>query len=244
LALTFGLIAVLLRRTEPIGAGGAAAVFAIMLASLPNRVWSETFRQGATDILPALLMLGGLLAICDGRWFLAGALAGYSVSCKPLPGLLLVVLLARWPLNLRVLGGIAAGLLPIALAGFWGVAALANNMVLFHGTKPPDDTSLYAVLPPYVSRFFPLFQLAALAGFWLRNWRRPFEVRDLAAQLFLLMVLVEILYKEIHGNHLLWFIPLAALLFAWGWRRRIETASHGGVPAAAAPWLSRSTKVW
>src|SRR5208282_1850848 len=73
LTLTFCVIAVLLRRTEPPRTGAAAAVFAIMLTCLPSRVWSETFRQGATDILPALLMLAGLLAIHDCKFFLAGA---------------------------------------------------------------------------------------------------------------------------------------------------------------------------
>ena len=229
LTLTFCLIAVLLRRTEPPRTGAAAAVFAIMLTCLPSRVWSETFRQGATDILPAMLMLAGLLAIHDRKFFLAGALAGFSVSCKLLPGFLLVVLLVRWPLNLRVLSGILTGLTPIALAALWDAGALANNMVLFHGTKPPDDTSLYDVLPAYITRFFPLLQVIVLALFWFRNRRREFDVRDLATQLFLLMVLVEVFYKEIHGNHLLWFFPLGALLFCWGWRRAI--------PAMAVPSL-------
>ena len=107
-----------------------------MLVCLPSRVWSETFRQGATDILPAMLMLAGLLAIHDRRLFLAGALAGFSVSCKIMPGFLFVLLLVRWPLNFRLLAGVLTGLMPIALAALWDCAALANNSMLFHGTKP------------------------------------------------------------------------------------------------------------
>lgn len=225
LGLTFYLIAALVRRAENRQAGSAAAVFAIMLACLPDRVWSETFRQGATDILPTMLILAGLLAIHDRHWFLAGALAGYSVSCKILPGFLFVVLLARWPPNLRILAGVLSGMLPLALAAVWDCGALVNNMILFHGTKPPDDTSLYAVFPSAVTRFFPLFQAAILAGFWIRNRRRQFDVRDLATQLFLLMVFIEVFYKEIHCNHLLWFFPLAAVLFARGWRRATQPTS-------------------
>jgi hypothetical protein len=132
------------------------------------------------------------------------------------------------------LSGILTGLTPIALAALWDAGALANNMVLFHETKPPDDTSLYGVLPAYITRFFPLLQVIVLAVFWFRNWRRKFDVHDLATQLFLLMVLIEVFYKEIHGNHLLWFIPLAALLFAWGWRR-MAGAAHVSFPPDTPP---------
>jgi hypothetical protein len=237
LLLAFYLIAALLRDSENPRGDAASVVFGVMLACLPSRIWSETFRQGGTDILPTMLMLAGLLAIHRRQWFLAGTLAGYSVSCKILPGFLFVVLLVRWPLNLRLLAGVVTGLVPIGLAAAWGFSALANNMILFHATKPPDDTSLYAFLPPGVTRWFPFFQLAAVAGFWVRNWRRPFDVHDLATQLLMLMVVVEVFYKEIHGNHLLWFFPIAALLFAWGWRRALLPASGEQFPSPACSSL-------
>ncbi len=226
LALAFCLIAALLCRTEGLKSAIGPVAFAIMLVSLPSRVWSETFRQGATDILPAMLVLAGLVAIHDRRLFLAGVLAGFSVSCKIMPGFPFVLLLVRWPLNFRLLAGVLTGLVPIGLAALWDCAALANNSILFHGGKQPDDTSLYSVLPASVTWLFPLLQVALACAFWFRNWRREYEVQDLATQVFLLTVLVEVLYKEIHGNHLLWFFPLGALLFCWGWRRAMLTGTE------------------
>ena len=79
---------------------------------------------------------------------------------------------------------------------------------------------------PRQLRGFFLCSRSRCVRFLVQKLAAGVRCQDLATQVFLLTVLVEVLYKEIHGNHLLWFFPLGALLFCWGWRRAMLTGTE------------------
>ncbi len=229
LAAIFMIVSLLIYSNESHSERKAAVYFAMMLLCLPSRLWHETFRQGATDILPVGLILASILALQSKNWLTAGFLAGFSISCKLMPGCLFAALLIRWPINWKLMYGVVLGLVPVILAASWSPEALFNNIVFFHSVKMPDSTSLYTTLPSYITRIFPLFQLVILTVFVINNIRKSFNSQYLVLDLFFLLIAFEITYREIHGNHLLWIFPLVAILFTWGRSgglKKVSAQSH------------------
>ena len=199
------------------GAPGSTATawFCCALALLPNRLWHELFRQGSNDILPVLLILGSILAVRGESWGVAGLLAGLSLSAKLSPAAFYLVLFVRRRPEPRFLAGVAAGLLPLVPFLAWDAGALFRNFVLFHSTKSADSTSLYSLTPRELHPAFSAIQLAAIALAVSWNFRARVEYRSLVAWYLGLTLACEMSYREVHGNHLLWFMPFAALRLGW-----------------------------
>lgn len=189
----------------------AAGWFCVALLLLPNRLWYELFHQGAIDIFPILLILGSLAAIGREAWFTAGVLAGLSFSAKFSPGVLFLILLFRKPWNARLFVGIGLGLVPFLPFLLWDAPALARNYLFFHLMKPGDSTSLHSITPKELHFLFPLFQAASAAVILVRNSRDEGAPLTRAFWLLVLILTTEVAYKEVHGNHLIWIIPFAAL---------------------------------
>lgn len=193
-----------------------ALIFLAMLLCLPTRLWYETFLQGATDILPIGLILASVLFIQKKNLFIAGILAGFSISCKLIPGCLFLILLIRLPINWKLIYGIIWGLLPMVMGAVWNSETFFNNLFLFHQIKTPDSTSLYSELPSTITNYFPLLQLLILISFFIKNIKKTFDPIYLISDLLLILILIEITYREIHGNHLIWIFPLVGILFTQG----------------------------
>jgi hypothetical protein len=116
----------------------------------------------------------------------------------------------------RLVVGLALGLLPFVPFLLWDAPALVRNVFLFHGFKSYDSTSLYSVTPVELHRLFSVFQALAVAVAVALNFRRPIEPRPLLVTFTLLLICIEISYREMHGNHLVWFMGPLAVCFAWG----------------------------
>jgi len=222
LAIIAGTVAYLASRPDEKGgpssrgSARAAGLLACAMVLLPERLYHETFNQGAPDVFPSMLVLLSVAFVSRKRWLLAGLFAGLSFSVKFAPGVFLVVLFFRRRVPLRLVVGLALGLLPFVPFLLWDGPALVRNVFLFHGFKSYDSTSLYSVTPVELHRFFSLFQAAAVAVAVALNFRRAIEPRTLLVTFTLLLICIEISYREMHGNHLVWFMGPLSVCFAWG----------------------------
>lgn len=219
LVLTLSVILLLLWRhrtkKRPL-AFASTCVLALLLFFLPERLWLETFMQGATDILPIFLILLAVDAIDRKHFLLAGTCAGLSFSAKFAPAIFFILLvLVRKNFSPRFLFGLVIGGLPLLAFLAWSGRPMIDNAFLFHLVKRFDATSLYWVVPHSLHFVFPLIEAVAVAGFLAYNFKRPIDTRTLVVHLTVLLLIIETTFTEVHANHLLWFIPLLTLIFAW-----------------------------
>ncbi len=202
--------------------GHATAWYCCALILLPDRVWYELFHQGVIDIFPIALILVSLVFVARRGWFLAGLLAGLSFSAKFSPGMFYLALFLKRERIPRFFAGLACGLLPVAAFLAWDAGALLRNSLVFHLIKGYDSTSLYSITPRELHAIFPLVQIATMGCVLVGNYTRGIEPRSLVYRLLILVVVIEATYKEVHENHLIWIIPLAAL--------RLGVSRHGFLP--------------
>lgn len=220
LAVTVGLLASLAARLETTSYRRrwlrftAAAVVAA-LALWPERLHSELFNQGAVDMYPIMLLIASV-ACLDRKWWLgAGLAAGLSFSAKFSPAAFLLILFIRQRIPRRFVVGCAIGLVPFLPFLLWDAPSLVRNVFIFHSKKSFDTTSLYSVTPGELHYLFSAFQACAVAAAVVLNFRRPLEPRSLVVFFTLLLIAIEVSYREIHGNHLIWFVPVVALSLTW-----------------------------
>jgi hypothetical protein len=190
----------------------ATGMFIFTLAVIPERVFYELFLMGANDVFPIFLLLLSLVFLKRRNYFWAGLIAGLSFSAKFSPALFLIVLFIRRDFSRRFFLGVAAGLLPNVVFLIWDYRAFVNNAFLFNAVKQPDSTSLHSITPPELHFVFTAIQIVALAVFVARNFFKRPEVMELIRSFVLLLLIIEATFREVHGNHLLWFIPFLALL--------------------------------
>jgi hypothetical protein len=191
------------------------AVVVSSMVLLPDRVLFELFSQGAVDMFPVMLLVTVVACVQRERWLAAGFMAGLSFSAKFSPAAFLLVLFLRRQIARRFVLGFALGLFPFVPFLIWDTPSLVRNVFLFHSGKSFDNTSLYSVTPAELHYLFTAFQLAAVALVVTLNFKRPLEVRSLMVCFALLLITIEVSYREMHGNHLIWFVPVVALSLTW-----------------------------
>jgi hypothetical protein len=237
LAASLVLLVAWTRKGVPATRGGVArvATAATMcsLLLLPDVLYEQLFRRGATDLFPAVLVLASLVCIQRGRWFGAGLAAGLSLVTLPIPGALLVALLVRPRVSARLVFGMAVGVLPCLPFLLWNAPAFVRSYSLFSTRVDFDPSSLYAVIPPEIHWVLPSIQIAALLCAFLHARQRPLESFEVSYGFTLLALVFELTYREMHPNQLLWLLPTLALLL--GYRR------HSVV--AVGRWLAESPSV-
>jgi hypothetical protein len=209
------------------------AMLAAALTLLPERLYHELFNQGAVDIFPTMLMIGALICVRRQAWLGVGLLLGLSFSAKLSPVAFMLVLFFRPQTPRRFLVGLALGLLPFVPFLIWDAPALLRNVFIFHSMKDYDTTSLYSITPKELQYLFTVFQLAAVAVAVAVSFKRPFAIRELVVVSTLLLIAIEISYREIHGNHMIGFVPLFALIFTWyrHWLVRLRGPSEQSLPS-------------
>lgn len=207
-----------------------AALWACALAFLPARLYHETFDQGAQDIFTIFTVLLSIAFVARKRWLLAGLVAGLSFSSRFAPGAFLLVLFLRRRVPPRLIVGVALGMLPFVPFLLWNAPALIRNVFLFHSFKAYDSTSLYSVTPVDLHFLFSVFQAAATVAAVAWGFRRSLEARSLLSVSTLLLIAIEVSYREMHGNHLIWFMPASAVILAWG-RHELPGLLAGRRPA-------------
>lgn len=214
------------RKNANLAANLSTAVFVMILILLPERLGFELFSQGANDIFPVFLLLLSLVFFKMDYEFLAGLSAGLSFSAKFTPAFFLIVLFIRKEFSRPFFAGVAAGLLPNAIFLAWDYISFVNNAFVFHMIKKYDSTSLYSITPAELHFVFSLVQIGALLYFINKSFRKRTEITDLTVSFNLLLILTEATYREVHTNHLIWFIPFLALVI--GQNRHVLPDLLGG----------------
>jgi len=201
-------------KARPRAERAACRLFAALLLLLPSTLWSELFISGVCDLFPVFLMLLSICLVERKRLLLAGVAAGLSFSAKFIPAIALLALFIRWRPHWRAWCGVAIGFIPLLLAGvFWGrhfwLAAVA-----FHASKPYDFSSLLWYIPVRYHVLFTGLQVASAGILILLNLRRPLESGRLVLHAAILIAVLSVTFKEVHGNHSLWCFPLLVILLA------------------------------
>lgn len=194
------------------------ALFVLVAYFMAGRFWHEFFVEGVNDVFHIMLLLAGFLCFKYRQAFLAGLFTGLSISAKFAPGVFAVPFM---PIRQRGFWiGLVVGLSPYLPFLIWDPAGLWRNAVWLRVIIPYNSTSLYSITPPGLHFVFGLVTLAAcvIAAWWVFRRERVF-----AEALFgftLLMLITDAMQRQVHLNHLLWFLPFIALLFA-EYRHRI-----------------------
>lgn len=218
--LSLSLLAVFLLAHRD---GQAAAWFCCSLTLLPDHIWYELLHQGVIDIFPICLILLSILAVDKRAWFIAGLLAGLSLSAKFAPGAFYIALFLKRERIPQFFIGLACGLLPLAAFLMWDAGALLRNYFVFHVLfKAYDSTSLFSITPKDLHFVFPLVQVSTILLILAINYSDKIEARSLIYRLLILLLVIEMTYKEVHQNHLIWSIPLLAI--------HLGTNRHGFLP--------------
>lgn len=187
----------------------ADVTFVLLIAFGAERMWYETFQQGVNDVLPIALLLLGIVALQSERWFYAGLSIGLSFSAKFAPAVFLIVLLiGRRDVQKSMVAGVLLGLLPVVAFLVWDAPALLNNVFVLRATIGFDSTSLYSITPEELHWIYPTVQLLAVSYFIADGFWRQVDLHRIMVCFTTLLVIMEITFKEVHGNHLLWFFPL------------------------------------
>lgn len=189
----------------------ARAVFVFAAVIVPERIWYELFVSGAPDLLPGALVLASLVALKNDKTFLAGLLAGLSVSAKVAPAIFLIAVYMRWPLDRKMWKGVVIGLFPTILFCFAAPAEFFNNVILFHAVKGYSASSIISITPLFLHWIFPLIQFIAVVLTIKCNCSRSLTASSAMFSYLVLLAIIEMTYGEVHGNHLLWFLPVVAV---------------------------------
>ncbi|KXF83544.1 glycosyltransferase family 87 protein [Enterovibrio coralii] len=192
----------------------SACAIAMLLFFMPERLWLEVLKVGANDIYPVALLLAGLVLVQREQWFLAGILMGLSFATKFSPAAFLLAMFLRKDIRLHFLIGCALGTVPLLAMLVWDYQGLIENVFILRFTLNYDATSLYSITPDVLHVLFPLAQLSALGYLLVRNWDKNLPVEDVIVCFTLLLIIIEVTFKEIHANHLIWFYPLIAYIVA------------------------------
>lgn len=199
------------------------ALFVLVAYFMAGRFWHELFAEGVNDIFHIMLLLAGFLFFKYRQAFLAGVFTGLSISAKFAPGVFAVPFM---PIRQRGFWiGLAVGLAPYLPFVLWDPAGLWRNAVWLRVIIPYNSTSLYSVTPPGLHFVFGIVTLGACvtAAWWAFRRERTFD--EALFGFTLLMLVTDAMQRQVHLNHLLWFLPFLALLFA-EYRHRIA-ASFG-----------------
>ena len=190
----------------------ASALLLVALYLMPERFWMEVFQQGANDIMAISLLLLGLL-LFHHRWlFFAGFLFGFSFAAKFSPAVFLIFLFLRRDISWKFIIGGILGATPLWVFLAWNPMALIENVFILRATLGYDSTSLYSITPTEIHFLFPWIQLLAVIYFVKINFTEKFDLEKTLLHFTILLVIIEVTFKELHANHLIWFYPLFALL--------------------------------
>ena len=206
------LLILLIRRPEESPAQRLANIAFVLTAYiLAERFWIEVLPEGANDLFHIMLILAGLLAFKHGRIFWAGLFIGLSCAGKFAPGMFLIPFM---PLRDRKFWlGLIVGLTPYLPFLIWDPAGLWRNVFWLRVAIPADWTSLYWITPHQYHWIFGAITLCAFVTAVIWSGLRLREFNFVIVGFTLLLIVSDVVQKQVHGNHLIWFFPLFAILF-------------------------------
>ncbi|MFZ1702484.1 MAG: glycosyltransferase 87 family protein [Pyrinomonadaceae bacterium] len=219
LLITLILLILLIRKPdESLPERLSNILFVFTAYFLAERFWIEMLPEGANDIFHVMLILAALLALKKDRVFWSGLLTGFSCSAKFAPGMFLVPFMPLRQRNFWL--GLALGLSPYLPFVFWDYAGLWRNAFWLRVIVQNDGTGLYWVTPKEFQWIYGAIALIAFVSAFMWAIRRELKYESVLVGFALLLIVVDITQRQVHGNHLIWFYPVFAILFM-GYRERL-----------------------
>jgi Glycosyltransferase family 87 len=195
--------------------GGAAAglAAALLYLSLPFPAF-QLFTRGVNDLAAVLPLLLALLMV-ERRPGWAGALVGFSLAAKLMPGLAVLPCLVPAPgARRRYAAGLCVGLVPVLPFVLTAPGGFVHNILIFNEIRPIDDTSWLFGLPVAAVLAARTAAAAALVALYGWVWRRRPGLEERLAASAAAILLVFAVGPDMHHNYYLWFIPFMAVLTA------------------------------
>jgi hypothetical protein len=208
------------------------ALFVLVAYLMAGRFWHELFVEGVNDVFHTMLLLLGFLCFKYRQAFLAGLFTGLSISAKFAPGVFAVPFM---PIRQRGFWiGLAVGLTPHLPFFIWDPAGLWRNAVWLRVIIPYNSTSLYSITPTGLQWIFAVVTAGSciFAAWWAFRRERTFA--EAVFGFTLLMLVTDAMQRQVHLNHLLWFLPFIALLFAENRHRIAATLGRRSVESELA----------
>ena len=207
----------------------------------------ELTRRCSNDIIPVVLGLAALYCAARRRAPMAGIFLGLSLGAKPLPGLLLCLLLPGLTegraLRLLLWAALTATLCYLPFFA-WAPREMIANLVLFSLLRPTNSSSIRAYLPAdwegAVSALQLLMCLVLVVSFYRAG---PRDLARLLRSSALLCLSFVALNKVVHGNYLLWLQPLLALaLGGLPFRPPTRVRARAATPVSPMPSALNTTR--
>lgn len=225
------LILLIRRQGEPLPQRAANILFLLAAYIMAERFWIEILPEGANDLFHIMFILAALLAFKNDRVFWAGLFIGFSMAGKFAPGMFLIPFM---PLRDKWFWiGLAAGLTPYIPFVFWDVAGLWRNVFWLRVAIPPDWTSLYWITPKAYHWVYGAITLAAYLIALISSRGRKHSFDNVLTGFTLLLIVSDVVQRQVHGNHLIWFYPLFAMLFM-NYRERLFARIAPAPPEVSA----------
>jgi hypothetical protein len=163
-------------------------------------------------------ILAALLALKKDRIFWAGLFTGLSFAAKFAPAMFLIPFMPIRQKRFWV--GLGLGLLPYLPFLFWDYSGVWRNAFWLRVVIPADGTSLYWITPESYQWIYGATILIAYLTAVIWAVRRKLDYGSVLVGFTLLLIVADVTQKQVHGNHLIWFYPLFALLFM-GYRENL-----------------------
>jgi hypothetical protein len=198
-------------RLERLG----AALFALGLMAVPYRLWFELFIRCSSDLLEPVLFFLALLFVGSKRWFVTGLCVGLALASKMVFGVVAGATLVRRVTPWTFFFGVVVGLTPLALMYAADPTSFCDHYLFFQLVKDFDNTSLYSLTPPELHWLFPLARACALVACFFALVGKEVSVPRIALAGYLVLLVLCATHVEVHGNHLVWVMPMTALVMSW-----------------------------
>jgi len=111
--------------------------------------------------------------------------------------------------------GVVIGLMPLAVMYVADPVSFCDHYLFFQLVKEFDNTSLYSVTSLQFHWLFPLVRGLVLVTCFTLFFRKEVSVPHIALGGYLVLLVLCATHVEVHGNHLIWVIPMTALVMTW-----------------------------
>ena len=192
----------------------SGAFFAVALSTIPFRLWYELFIRGSNDLIEPILFLLFLLSANSKKMLFAGVFTGLALSSKIVFGVISTVSLLRRRTPYQYFVGFFIGISPLLAFALWDLNSFYKNFIRFQFDKTYDFTSLYSITPIELHWIFPTIAILSILAFINYFFNRSVNALQLGFYGYLLLLILEACNVEVHLNHLIWIIPLSAMVMA------------------------------
>lgn len=188
-----------------------SALYSAIVLLIPARFWFELFQRGAADLFDPFVFCIALLFVEKKRWMSLGVCAGILLSSKIALGIALVFSSFRKGVLWGFLRGLLIGLLPLLFFILWNPEAYYQSFIRHQWEKGFDNTSIYSLVSESYHPIITVFPWIVAAIVVARRFRTPITTISVLVTSIKILIIFEVFYRHVHGNHLVWLVPPIAI---------------------------------